>query len=226
MPNRKLAIATRALGREGQTLTVIDDFVPDPDALRAAAAAAQFVPGRHHYPGIRAPLPPHYLRDQLPVIAGALGEQFGRAVRVEPIDASFSIVTTPPASLTVPQRLPHVDAHGADRVALIHYLSRNGGGTAFFRHRATGFESIDEARAPIYLGQLEAELRHGGPPPPAYVGGRDLLFERHTLAEARYNRAYLYPGFLLHSGAIASGAALSPDPAKGRLTVTAFLSVT
>ena len=210
MPNRKLAIATRALGREGQTLTVIDDFVPDPDALRAAAAAAQFVPGRHHYPGIRA----------------ALGEQFGRAVRVEPIDASFSIVTTPPASLTVPQRLPHVDAHGADRVALIHYLSRNGGGTAFFRHRATGFESIDEARAPIYLGQLEAELRHGGPPPPAYVGGRDLLFERHTLAEARYNRAYLYPGFLLHSGAIASGAALSPDPAKGRLTVTAFLSVT
>jgi hypothetical protein len=225
MRNPNLTISTRTIGRESQFLIALDDFAPDPDALRAAAIAAVFEPGRHHYPGIRAPLPPAYLRDQLPVIAEALGEAFGRAVQVEVIDASFSIVTTPPAQLTVPQRLPHVDAFGAERIALIHYLSPNSDGTAFFRHRSTGFETVDERRAPIYRGQLEAELRHGGPPPARYVGGDDLLFERHTLAEARYNRAYLYPGILLHSGAIASDAMLSPDPAEGRLTVTGFLSV-
>lgn len=214
------------IGNEAQPLIALDDFAADPEALRAAAIAAGFAPGLHHYPGIRAPLPPGYLRDQLPAIAEALGEAFGRAVAVEVIDASFSIVTTPPASLSVPQRLPHVDAYGADRIALIHYLSDTSDGTAFYRHRATGFETVDEARAPIYLGQLEAELRHAGPPPPGYINGDTALFERHTLAQAAYNRAWLYPSFLLHSGAIAADATLSSDPAKGRLTVTGFLSVT
>lgn len=200
-------------------LTAIDGFARDPDALRAAACAAAFTPGLHHYPGIRAPLPEPYLRDQLPIIEAALG------AKVEVIDASVSIVTTPPGALTVQQRLPHVDAFGAERIALVHYLSHDSDGTAFYRHRSTGFETVDEGRAPIYLGQLEAELRHAGPPPPAYLNGDTPLFERHTLAEAAYNRAYLYRSFNLHSGAIAADAALSADPAKGRLTVTGFLSV-
>lgn len=207
------------IGREGRPLLRLDAFAPDPEALRAAAISARFEPGRHHYPGIRAPLPDAYLDTQLPVIAEALGHT------VELIDASFSIVTTPPADLTIPQRLPHVDAHGADRYALIHYLSDTSDGTAFFRHRATGFETVDEGRALLYFGQLEAELRHTGLPPAAYIAADTPLFERHSLAEAAYNRAWLYPGFLLHSGAIAPDAALSPDPARGRLTVTAFLSV-
>lgn len=210
---------TRTIGREGHSLIAIDDFAADPETLREAAIAAVFEPGRHHYPGIRAPLPPAYLETQLPIIAEALG----RAVEV--IDASFSIVTTPPAALSIAQRLPHVDAHGADRFALIHYLSEGSDGTGFYRHRSTGFESVAEALAPIYRGQLEAELRHCGPPPDGYVGEGAPLFERHTLAEARYNRAYLYPGFLLHSGAIAPDSVLSADSVKGRLTVTAFLVV-
>ncbi|MEZ0242490.1 MAG: DUF6445 family protein [Sphingomonas sp.] len=213
------ARSSRAIGKEGQPLLRLDGFARDPDALRTAARAGAFEPGRHHYPGIRAPLPPKYLRDQLPIIAEALGRD------VELIDASFSIVTTPPGQLTVQQRLPHIDAFGADRVALIHYLSDTSDGTAFYRHRSTGFESVDEGRGLIYRDQLEAELRHNGPPPATYVAADTPLFERHTLAEAAYNRAYLYPGFLLHSGAIAPDATLSPDPAKGRLTVTAFLSV-
>lgn len=218
--------AITPIGNEGQPLIALDDFAPDADALRTAALAAEFIPGLHHYPGLRAPLPETYLRDQLPVITHALSEAFGHAVQVEMIDASFSIVTTPPTKLTVQQRLPHVDAFGIERIALIHYLSDTSDGTAFYRHRATGFETVDQSRAPIYLGQLEAELRHAGPPPLEYINGDTPLFERHTLAEARYNRAYLYRSYLLHSGAITADVALSPDPAKGRLTVTGFLSVT
>ena len=49
--------------------------------------------------------------------------------------------------------------------------------------------------------------------------------ERIAVAEHRFNRAYLYPSFLLHSGAIPAGAALSADPREGRLTVTGFFRV-
>jgi hypothetical protein len=219
-------IRVQRIGREAQPLVIIDNFAADPDALRAAAIAAQFGPAEHYYPGIRAALPAGYMVDQQPVIAEILGDIFGQQGHVEIIDASFSIVTAEPASLSVNQRLPHCDAFAIERIALIHYLAPEGGdGTGFFRHRSTGFETVDQARKSIYFDQLGAEIRYGGEPPLAYVAGDTPLFERTMLAEARYNRALIYRSYLLHSGAISPGALLSPDPAQGRLTVTAFLSV-
>ena len=218
-------ITVHRIGREQQPLIVIDNFAPDPDALRAAARAAEFGPALHHYPGIRAPLPADYMPTQQPVIARVLADVFDQPGPIALIDASFSMVTTDPAALSVHQRLPHCDAFAVERIALIHYLSPEGDGTAFFRHRSTGFETVDQSRAPIYLDQLGAELRYGGEPPLAYVAGDTPLFDRTLLAEARFNRALLYRSYLLHSGAIGPDAQLSPNPAKGRLTVTAFLSV-
>lgn len=220
------SITTRRLGREGQPLVTIDDFAPDPDALRAAALSARFEPAGRFYPGIRADLPESYLRDQLPVITKAVHQAFGREGAVQVIGASFSIVTTPPEALALAQRLPHCDSFTPERIALIHYLSPEGGdGTAFYRHRSTGFETIDERRKPAYVDRLTAEIGDAGPPPARYMTADTALFEQIALAEARYNRALIYPSFLLHSGAIAADASLSPDPAKGRLTITAFLSL-
>nr|WP_277923789.1 DUF6445 family protein [Sphingomonas sp. TREG-RG-20F-R18-01] len=221
------AISLHRVGREAQPLVVIDDFAADPDALRAAALSSTFGPALQHYPGIRAALPDAYVPTQLAVLADVLGPLLARAGAVEVVDASFSIVTTQPDALDIRQRIPHCDAFGAHRIALVHYLTPgDGDGTAFFRHRSTGFETIDEDRAPIFFGQLEAEFRHGGLPPARYVTGDTSLFERTMAVEARYNRALIYPSYLLHSGSIAPDALLSSDPARGRLTVTAFLSVT
>ena len=220
------AIAARGIGREGQTLVTIDDFAADPDALRAAACAARFEAAAHHYPGLRASLPDTYMREQMPVITTVLRNIFGRYGPVRLIDASFSIVTTPPDALTVAQRLPHCDAFTPDRIALVHFLGPDSDeGTAFFRHRSTGFESVNEARRPLYADRLDAELRECGPLPNAYVTSDTPLFDRIALAEARYNRALIYPSFLLHSGMIAPEATLSPSPVTGRLTVTGFFSV-
>ena len=219
-------ITIHRVGREAQPVAVIDDFAGDPDAVRAAAIAAGFGPAMHHYPGIRAPLPPDYLTGQLPVVEAALAQAFGTAARLDVIDASFSIVTTPRDALSVSQRLPHCDAHDARRIALVHYLAPgNGDGTGFFRHRSTGFETVDAARSPIYADQVAAELRYGGAPPPGYVTGDTSLFECIFDVEARCNRAIVYPGFLLHSGLIGADATLSPDAAAGRLTVTGFFSI-
>lgn len=215
-------IVARRIGGEGQPIAIVDGFHPDPDSLRAAALAAAFEPGRHHYPGIRAPLPADYFARVRRALAPVLREVLGAAGGVELLDASFSIVTTPPGALGVEQRLPHVDAVQPGRIALVHYLSE-GDGTAFFRHRATGFETIDAARSLGYLAALNAELR-ADPPAAAYPFGDTALFERITHVEARYNRAVIYRSALLHSGAIAPGAVLDADPARGRLTVTAFLA--
>ena len=219
-------ITVLQIGREAQPLVVIDNFAPDPDALRAAAIATPFGPGQHHYPGLRAPLPAEYMPGRQPIIADVLADIFGQPGPIRLIDASFSMVTLDPAALSVQQRLPHCDAFAVERIALLHYLAPEGeDGTAFFRHRSTGFETVDQVRAPIYFDQLGAELRYGGEPPHAYVAGDTPLFERTLLAEARYNRALIYRSFVLHSGAIAPHAALSSDPATGRLTVTGFLSI-
>lgn len=215
-----------SIGAEAQPIAILDDFAPDPGALRGFAAGAAFEPAHNHYPGVRAALPATYLAAALPVIAAAVADAFGRRGAVEVIDASFSIVSTPPGALTVPQRLPHVDAFGVDRIALVHYLDPAGGdGTAFFRHRATGFETVTEARRELFFRHLDTELRYGGPPSAAYVAGDTPLFERIRTEPGTYNRALLYPSWNLHSGAISPGAALSADPRRGRLTVTAFLSI-
>lgn len=214
-------IVARRIGSEGQPIAIVDGFHPDPDSLRAAALAATFGPGRHHYPGIRAPLPADYFARVRPALAPVLREVLGVG-DVELLDASFSIVTTPPGELGIEQRLPHVDAVRPGRIALVHYLAE-GEGTGFFRHRATGFETIDAARSAGYLATLNAELR-ADPPEAAYPFGDTALFERIQHVEARVNRAVIYRSALLHSGAIAPGTVLDGDPATGRLTVTAFLA--
>jgi hypothetical protein len=216
-------IVARRIGRERQAIAIVDDFAPDPAALRAAAQANRFGPADHHYPGIRARLPPDYLPAVRPIIASVLRKVFGVA-RADLLDASFSIVTTPPDALSVQQRLPHVDAVAPGRIALVHYLAPEGGdGTAFFRHRASGFETIDAARAPAYFERLAAQLRSHSPAP-AYIADSTPLFERIALVEGRFNRAVLYRSAALHSGAIGPDTLLTDDPARGRLTVTAFLS--
>lgn len=217
-------ITRRRIGNEAEPLVVIDGFASDPDGLRVAAAEATFASAGQHYPGLRAALPDSYLRDHLPHVARGLGRDFGPCRRIRVIDAQFSIVTIAADALAIRQRLPHVDAYGRDRIALIHYLSpTNRDGTAFFRHRDTGFETIDETRAPGFFARLGDQV--AAMPPQGYIADDTALFERTAGIDAAYNRALLYRSYVLHSGAIASDAALSPDPAVGRLTITAFLAI-
>jgi hypothetical protein len=218
-------IRVASVGAEAGPVVVVDHFHPDPDMLRAFAATQRFGPAERHYPGVRAPLPDDYFAQVRHVIAGVMRQVFGLHGAADILDASFSIVTRAPEALSVAQRLPHIDAVEAGRMAIVHYLNPGDpDGTAFYRHRATGFERIDADRAPGYHARLAAELREQGAPT-GYVDAGGALFERTALIPAAYNRALLYPGNILHSGAISAGRALPADPATGRLTVTAFLDV-
>lgn len=218
-------VEIRQIGAEQTPVVTVDGFHPDPENLHAAALSAAFDVARNHYPGVRADLPADYFARVRPVLDGVLRQVFGSRGKVGLIDASFSIVTVPVDQLSVAQRIPHVDAVEAGRIALVHYLAPEGGdGTAFYRHRATGYERVDAARGAEYRTRLGEQLS-ATPPPPGYIAASGDLFERTALVEARFNRAVIYPSALLHSGAIAPDAVLDPDPARGRLTVTAFLTV-
>src|SRR3546814_9130357 len=59
-----MTLTVETIGAEGQPLCILDDFVPRPDALRAAAEEAAFELARNHYPGVRAALPAAYLESR------------------------------------------------------------------------------------------------------------------------------------------------------------------
>lgn len=220
MPPR---ISARRIGHEGEPVVIVDDFVADPQALRAHAAAGTFVAAGDHYPGLRMALPGTYLGEVSDTLALVFGEAFGATGRVRVLDACFAMVTLPPSALTLVQRLPHVDATAPGRLAMVHYLAGEDlGGTAFYRHRSTGFETINDDRAADYFAALGRETALH--PPDGYIAGDTPLFERIDAVAARFNRAVFYRSHLLHSGAVPPDAALPPDPQTGRLTVTAFFA--
>lgn len=204
-------------------MVIVDGLSRDPQALRNAASRAQFTAAGAHYPGLRADLPPEYLRDIGGVVATVLDQAFSLRRSARVLDASFSLVTCAPDQLTVEQRMPHIEATTPGRIAMVHYLSPdNPGGTAFYRHCATGLETIGPTQAQAYLAVLANELAVKGLPPPRYPGASDARFTRIDAVDARFDRAIFYRSASLHSGVIDDRYPLDPDPAKGRLTVTAF----
>lgn len=212
-------------GREAQPVIVVDDMLSQPDLWRHVAARAIFKPIRPFHPGVSAVVPArlgNQLRDEL---APLIGATFGLD-RVPPAYSCFlSLVTTPPEDLTRVQRLPHIDGLERERIAILIYLAgADKGGTAFFRQRATGFETVDAGRLPAFEAALDSGLAEHGEPPEGYLDGDTALFERIAVYEARPNRGLIYRGHSLHSAAIAPGAELPEDGAKGRLTLNAFLS--
>ena len=222
--NPAAVVRVEPIGLECQPVLVIDDVLAEPERWRAAAGEARYGRFGPHYPGLRSPVPPvpaAALRDEL---AALIGETFALDPVPGLLECYFSIVTTPPQALAPIQRLPHVDGLEPDRLAILVYLSgAETGGTAFYRQRATGFETVDAERFPAFEAALKAGVATHGLPAPAYIDGDTELYEQVASVDARPNRALIYRSHLLHCARIAPGAALSADPATGRLTINAFL---
>jgi hypothetical protein len=217
-------ISVERHGAEAQPVVVIDHFA-DAERFRDDAAFLSFAPMGPHYPGIRAVVAPAMLRDLLARLEPVVAEVFGGG-DLEVVDAFYSIVTTPPAALTPIQRLPHFDEVSPTRLALLHYLSPDeSSGTAFYRHRSTGFESIDAVRLASYRAALDEDLRKYGIPDPRYIAGHTPVFEQVASYSGRFNRAILYRSNTLHCAQLPDDMTFDADPETGRLTVNTFLNV-
>jgi hypothetical protein len=202
---------------------VIDAFAADPDRLIGDASFLAFRPIGPHYPGIRAEVPPAMLDDLLAPLAPVIADIFGEPA-TDVIDAYYSLVTTRPADLAPIQRLPHFDGVERERLALLHYLARDErSGTAFYRHRSTGFETVSAGRLGEYRAALDADLRREGLPSPDYIAGDTPIFEQVAVHQGRFNRAILYRSNTLHCAFLPPDLALTSDPTNGRLTANTFL---
>ena len=107
----------------------------------------------------------------------------------------------------------------------MHYLKGpETGGTAFYRHRRTGFEILTADRYEIYQRALKRDEEEFGPPPPEYICGDTDRYELIGKVDAQPDRLILYRGQALHSGWISNTLPLSSNPAQGRLTINMFLT--
>lgn len=224
-PHPDLRIEKLSLGREGAPLLVIDNFVAEPDRLVKKAVTAPFASGGRFYPGIRCKAPPSYEHFLTTRLQPLLAEHFGLASRTLRLPmCHFSLVTTPAAQLEPMQRIPHVDSLSRDGFATVHYLFKaNLGGTAFYRHRATGYESLDEVRGPEYFRVLESESAGPDRPETKYIDGDTAIFEQIASVAGVFNRMLVYRRNSLHSGSIDPAFQPDANPLTGRLSINSFI---
>ena len=224
--DRQGDIRIERLGCEGLPIAIVDNFADDPDQLIAFACEAHFEKIGAFYPGPRARAPSAYMTGVASIVAPVVSALFGGGDSLRLDRALFSIATTPPKELTLAQRFPHIDSVNERAIAIVHYLSQNEfGGTAFYRHRATGFESVSEARHARYLDKLKSDILKFGEPSPAYIAGDTTLFEQIGRVEAKFNRAVIYRSNQLHCAILPNDAPLPVAPREGRLTIASFLTI-
>lgn len=224
-PERKVSVET--IGRERQRIAIIDSFSPEADALTQAAPEAAFEERGEYYPGPRAPAPKTYFAGIRDVVVTIARDVFGAKRSLTLQRALFSLATRPPQALSLAQRVPHIDNVDNGALAIVHYLSaQDFGGTAFFRHRSTGFETVTRERHEQFLSALKADFARHGEPPAAYISGDTPIFERIFRVAPAFNRAVIYRSSLLHCAELPNDIPLPTDPGKGRLTIAAFFRLT
>ena len=222
----RITARTDSIGAEGSPVLVIDNFAADPQALvDYAASMAPFPPAAQtFYPGVRAPVPMPFVQGVHAYLEQSLRAAFGLGDQVVVSGGwDFSLVTRTPAELTLRQRMPHIDSTHPGKLALLLYLaSTDQGGTGFYRHRSTEFETITEERFDLYEARLKTEVATFGEPQ-GYTCGDSPIFERIADYEPAFNRMLIYRSRNLHSASLTPCFVGSPDPRTGRLTLNLFL---
>ncbi|MFA5964450.1 MAG: DUF6445 family protein [Sphingomonas sp.] len=187
-----------------------------------ARALAPFPEAVNNYPGLRRVLNESdraafayvvaLLEEASSYIAGAFDLD-----AFDLVEASFSLVTTPPDRLAAVQRAPHFDDVDPDLYAVLHYVAPCAG-TAFFRHRASGTEVVTATSVDAYVAAARRT-----PVAQGYIGLDDPAFACIGHVEGLAGRLVAYPARALHSGVIPAGFAGNADPAAGRLTTNLFI---
>lgn len=218
-----LKYTVERLGQTKEPLVIIDNFFSDPDALIEFAKQKKFEKRGAFYPGVRCVGNVNYLAERMALLTAVLKEVFGVKQGVKVVECNYSLVTTRPENLMPIQCLPHFDGLDVGRFALLHYLSRSEtGGTAFYRHRRTGFETVTEDRFEIYKAVLEKEATNLGLPPRRYFNESSDQFVQTFKVDPKLNRLIIYRSITLHSGLIPQNSNFSQNPELGRLTLNTF----
>lgn len=218
------------IGKEKNKVVVIDDFLKSPWSLIDYAQNVEFSPypiaaQRKGYPGVRVVAPAGYgelVRERIDPI---VQQEFDipTAVSLKTYQEALNLITVPEHELGPLQRIPHFDASDPNFFAVLLYLCDDRhGGTGFYRHNSTGYESITPARCDRYLDSCYEELNRQRRPK-KYFSESDELFSKIDFIPAKFNRLVIYKGGLLHSANILGCQSINFDPVSGRLTANVFI---
>jgi hypothetical protein len=224
MPPDSFSYHIEHFGDEKEPVIVMDNFSGKLDLLLRHAQSQKFSPGSAYYPGVQAQADVNYLtlrRKELPqIMRDVFDIQHGLNIE----SCVYALVTRPPETLTPGQRLPHHDGNEGNLFALLHYIQgAEDAGTAFYRHRRTGFETVTEERAETYRAALKEDAAEFGMPPAQYFYGDDARYEMIGEIKARPDRAILYRGRTLHSGCIPLGTTEAASVETARITLNTFI---
>jgi hypothetical protein len=224
----QMKVSVQTYGNENNKIIVIDHFHSNPETLLTLAETEPHFAGQSSdfYPGIRKIIESEYAEQTLAAVAPIIRDIFkpNAALRAQQNLCAFSLATTPTHQLRPIQCVPHIDTHDNNQFALVHYLcSAPYKGTSIYRHKSTGFETINSDRLEGYFKILKQEVTSGGLPNFDYINGDTVLFERIGNIELVFNRAVIYHSNLLHSGNISEAIGLSNNPREGRLTANMFI---
>ena len=207
------------IGRGGMEVIRIDGVFLDPERVAALGFAQSYSqdPG-NLYPGFRAALPGSLAVALRTWLVPILQRNIDR-------DTSFfSVVATASRDLLPIQSIPHYDSTDPDLFAAVIYLCDGKfPGTAFYRHRRTGYEEITRENVNDYRLALNVDMRIHGAPEREYISGDTQLFEVIFANELKFNSAIVYPGRALHAARVAKNFEPPKDQSEWRLTVTALV---
>ena len=224
MTKSKLAYDVKTYGNEGESVVIIDNFSDDYDALLQTGQTCRYTPKSKFYPGVQSQANGHYLAPRGEMLLGIMREVFNNPNGMNLESCVYSLVSKPTEALNPMQRIPHFDSQDNKLFALLHYMQGPiDSGTAFYRHKSTGFETITPERAQAYQTALDADMEKSGGPEQGYICGDTPAFELLLKIDAQPNRAILYRGNTLHSGIIPKTMPLTTDPLKARMTLNAFI---
>ncbi len=215
----------RAIGNDNNIVLVVDDALLNPEVLVTHAESAIFgaPPAKSFYPGLVTPVPAAYLELMSREMRQMMINLFGmNPSSPAPTYGFFGLATIATDAFTPAQRAPHADSFRLNSFASVHYLSHAAfGGTAFYRHKATGLEVITPIRSDKYARTRRQELAELGEQP---ASATETLYDEIGYVEAKFNRLVFYRAGQLHRSRLSDGAPLTADPKTGRLTANLFFN--
>ncbi|MEM5552689.1 DUF6445 family protein [Pseudoalteromonas neustonica] len=177
----------------------------------------------NYYPGIWSRVTPQYfafIESILPKIASHfnLGDS-----RIESLNSNYAIAQTPIEKLSKLQKIPHYDGIKNNQLAIVHYLcGEEFGGTGLFSHKKTNIERVNSKTEKNFIQTAKEEAFQSNLR--GYIDKDNEYYELIAYCKAKPSRLFIYPGNVLHSAIIPPQCKLDNEIAKGRLTITSFIS--
>ena len=229
-----MEVNIESIGDQKFPLLVVDNLYQDPSYVRDVALSMEYSPPQRAHPGMVAKLETD-IAELHKLVWEHVGKPFGYSIENAINRSSFPGMTfmkihRAKEDLTIHQCRPHADPVRIAGVIYLNLPEHCVGGTAFFKHRASGAEAcvLPRQKTDPFDQQFIAKARELGafesydrycremfampylefikavlttmPREKDYPTDSNEDWEMTRKVEMKFNRLVCYPGFLIHAG--------------------------